>query len=339
VHQLVRAKAGLARLAVDELEVTVLFSDIESFTKVCEHMGVGDKLLHLMSDYFTAMAEIITGTGGCLLEFIGDAILAVWNAPNAEELHAVRAVTAALEMHAKLEKLHAEWDAKGYPRIRIRCGIHTAKVLVGNIGAPNRMKYGVLGDGVNTASRLEETNKRYGTRLLISDATYKQITGNSGSSLQRHLFKTRPLDRVVFKGKTRTTTLYEVCGFNEEDCSPTPGDSLVFDDRISLQDPSAFAAGRSVQELKDLVLRLHYRAWKQYLRRNFQEAAQLFQTVDDFQTRIGPRTVLSGRPDDFGDVFSGDRAAQLLAERCRWFVGSPPPAGWNGAEVLHDKHF
>jgi len=169
VYQLVRAKAGMAKLAVEEQEVTILFSDIENFTKICESMGVGDELLNLMSDYFTAMTDIITSSGGatdrptgplftivcvcsltllyiapphtgCLLEFIGDAVLAVWNAPNPEEMHAVQAVTAALEMQHYLDAMTDEWNAKGYPRVRIRCGIHTAKVLVGNIGAPNRMK-------------------------------------------------------------------------------------------------------------------------------------------------------------------------------------------------------
>jgi adenylate cyclase len=156
----------MATLSVHEQQVTVLFSDIENFTKICESLGEGDKLLNLMSDYFTAMSEIITSTGGCLLEFIGDSVLAVWNAPNPEEMHAVLAVTAALEMHAFLESVAEEWDKKGYPIVRITCGIHTAKVLVGNLGAPNRMKYGMLGDGVNTASRLEETNKRYATHAL-----------------------------------------------------------------------------------------------------------------------------------------------------------------------------
>jgi class 3 adenylate cyclase len=264
VYQLVRAKHGLADLTVQEREVTVLFSDIENFTKICECLGVGDKLLNLMSDYFTAMAEIIKSTGGCLLEFIGDAVLAVWNAPNPEEMHAVLAVTAALEMHAFLQNVAHEWDKKGYPRVRIRCGIHTAKVLVGNIGAPNRMKYGLLGDGVNTASRLEETNKRYATRTLISEETWQKVrrqmgsagnpnngnrvgatpkaatassssgdaaavaatassalhgnlTPSSSSSFHsfgtRDLFQHRPVDRVVFKGKTRATTLYEIVDF------------------------------------------------------------------------------------------------------------------------------
>jgi hypothetical protein len=140
VNQMVRAKSGVAQLSVQEQEATVLFSDIENFTKICECLGVGDKLLKLMSDYFTAMSDIIHSTGGCLLEFIGDAVLAVWNAPNPEEMHAVQAVTAALEMHSYLHAMRESWDEKGYPRVRIRCGIHTAKVLVGNIGAPNRMK-------------------------------------------------------------------------------------------------------------------------------------------------------------------------------------------------------
>ena len=91
-------------------------------------MGVGSPLLNLMSDYFKTMTELITSSGGCLLEFIGDAILAIWNAPNRDNHHAIKAVSVALEMQHTLDRLRKEWDAKGYPRVRIRVGIHTAKV-------------------------------------------------------------------------------------------------------------------------------------------------------------------------------------------------------------------
>mmetsp|Transcript_33653 Transcript_33653/g.39561 ORF Transcript_33653/g.39561 Transcript_33653/m.39561 type:complete len:532 (-) Transcript_33653:140-1735(-) len=403
VYQLVRAKAGIAKLDVEEREVTVLFSDIENFTKICESLGVGDKLLGLMSDYFTGMSDIISNTGGCLLEFIEDAVLAVWNAPTPEEMHAVLAVTAALEMHAYLESMAEEWDAKGYPRVRIRCGIHTAKVLVGNIGAPDRMKYGVLGDGVNTASRLEETNKRYGTRTLISEATFRtvnrQINGvanaikniaptptnassangsmmklsSIGSSTffgrnmaEKQFFEARPVDRVVFKGKTKPTTLYEVVDFtadHKNDLNPkhsfTPKVSQQSKVKVSSKvhsfmerlKMSSVAASESfsladtatkvvnAENLKDLLLDTHNNGWMHYLRRDFKHARTLFNLVDEIQKELGPRTQVSGLPNDFGDSSEGDLAAILLRDRCDAFLVNPPPREWDGSDVLKDKHF
>merc|ERR1711972_1279349 len=104
-----------------------------------------------------------------MLEFIGDAVLAIWNAPNSVPDHGNHAVTAALRMHLALEDLRKTWSCQGKPDIRIRVGLHSADVFVGNLGSQMRMKYGVLGDGVNLASRLEELNKRYSTEILISE--------------------------------------------------------------------------------------------------------------------------------------------------------------------------
>ena len=115
----------------------------------------------MLSEYFTAMSKIIVETQGILLEFIGDAILAIWNAPEDVPRHACAAIEATLQMQYELVKLREQWTSQGYPEIHIRCGLHTDQVFVGNLGAPERMKYGVMGDGVNLASRLEELNKRY----------------------------------------------------------------------------------------------------------------------------------------------------------------------------------
>lgn len=112
-------------------------------------------------------------------------------------------------MQNKLLELKTKWEEAGYPPIAIRCGIHTDEVFVGNLGAPERMKYGVMGDGVNLASRLEELNKRYGTQQMISDKTYK-CEGVPDKFVLRHV------DRVVVKGRSKATDLYEVCGFAYE---------------------------------------------------------------------------------------------------------------------------
>jgi adenylate cyclase len=108
-------------------------------------------------------------------------------------------------MNEYLRKMQITWHARGVPPIGIRIGIHTANVFVGNIGSPMRMKYGVLGDGVNLASRLEELNKRYGSKILLSDSTYEQPA-------VQDRFLTRPLDQVAVKGKASGTRIYEVLG-------------------------------------------------------------------------------------------------------------------------------
>ena len=142
------------------LQVTILFSDIAGFTSIAERTEP-NTLLYMLSDYFTAMATIIEDLGGTLLEFIGDAILAIWNAPAKCPTHAINGVEASVRMQEQLNALVPTWRRKGYPTFTIRVGIHTDTVWVGNLGAPDRMKYGIMGDGVNFASRLEELNKRY----------------------------------------------------------------------------------------------------------------------------------------------------------------------------------
>jgi hypothetical protein len=340
--------------------------------------------------------------------------------------------------------LERAWDLKGYPRVRIRAGLHTAKVLVGNLGAPNRMKFGVLGDGVNTAARLEETNKRYGTRTLMSEATHKHVrrqlaannsnqtsssssfTGDSDGNAQAlatrsffasfcadwsggkgstsgSIFLSRPVDRVVFKGKTVPMTLFEVTEFREdvsalgrhssissvqeiikwvsrEASIEEEGEGGLFVSDVDAGDAALtqearmaagralrFATGnaaigpwagvdegsplgnedlmageqvRSVRDLKTLHLSLHQAAWFSYFReRNFDKARRLFRCVDELQRRIGPKTQPSGLRNDFGETDVGDKAAMLLHDRCVRFLASPPPAIWNGAESLEEKHF
>ena len=197
-----------AVLGVAPREITIFFSDIAGFTTICEKMKPNE-LLVLLSDYFAAMSTLINSSRGTLLEFIGDAILAVWNAPLDVSDHAFQCVDQSIRMNAYLDKMQPIWSGKGYPPIKIRCGIHTATVFVGNIGSPDRMKYGVLGDGVNLASRLEELNKRYASKIMISINTFNKKKVNEA-------FLIRPLDVVAVKGKSEGTAVFEVMGRNGE---------------------------------------------------------------------------------------------------------------------------
>eukprot|EP00922_Rhytidocystis_sp_ex-Travisia-forbesii_P073048 GHVS01108892.1.p1 GENE.GHVS01108892.1~~GHVS01108892.1.p1 ORF type:complete len:603 (+),score=110.44 GHVS01108892.1:230-1810(+) len=194
-----------ARLGGEPKVVSIVFSDIVGFTTIAEQLSPR-LLLALLSEYFEGMSNIILRSRGTLIEFIGDAILAVWNAPLTVNNHTSVAIAQCLRMQAYLVGRRAEWRRLGFPVIRIRCGIHAARVLVGNLGSPDRIKFGVLGDGVNLASRLEELNKRYGTSILISEAA-------ANEPQVRLKFLLRPVDIVVVKGRTQGTQLFEVINF------------------------------------------------------------------------------------------------------------------------------
>eukprot|EP01069_Polyplicarium_translucidae_P006811 Polyplicarium_translucidae@DN3025_c0_g1_i10.p1 len=149
------------------------------------------------------MTSVISHYRGTLIEFIGDAILAVWNAPLRVKLHMSLALAASLEMQRIVREKRPKWTRPLAPGFYMRCGVHTARVMVGNMGSPGRIKFGVLGDGVNLASRLEELNNRYGTAILTTEV----LAENSEVS-RRYIL--RPLDYVVVKGRRKSTFLYEV---------------------------------------------------------------------------------------------------------------------------------
>ena len=191
-----------ASISVERRVLSIFFSDIKGFTTICEELKPS-QILTLLTEYFDAMEEIVSQTNGTILEYVGDAILAVWNAPNELREHAEESIRCALRMQLKLAQLRKKWTNDGYPEIYIRVGVNTGEVFHGNIGSHNRLKYGVLGDGVNLASRLEELNKRYGTELLVTNDTYM----HRGVS---RLFLCRPVDIVVVKGKSVPTLLWEI---------------------------------------------------------------------------------------------------------------------------------
>lgn len=120
---------------------------------------------------------------------------------------AMRAVRAAVTMLDRLKGLQEKWKKEGKPAFEIGVGINTGSVVVGNIGSSQRMEYTVIGDAVNLASRLESLNKEYGTRIIISEATYERVKDG---------FRTRALEPVKVKGKTESTMIYEVKGMAEK---------------------------------------------------------------------------------------------------------------------------
>jgi adenylate cyclase len=196
-------------LGVTPREVTVLFSDIESFTTICEKIPPS-LILKVLSRYFAVASDIIGSSGGTLLEFIGDGLLVSWNAPNTVKQHCSKAVSACLAMQSAIATLSASdefWvDALqqvGKTQLRVRMGLHAGTALCGNLGSTTRLKYGMLGDVVNVASRLEELNKRYQTNIIVSEAVVS-------AEKVKESFVTRVIDRVAVKGKEKGLTLYEV---------------------------------------------------------------------------------------------------------------------------------
>ena len=190
------------KLGGDQREMTVLFSDIRGFTTVSESLNP-EQLVQLLTDYLTAMSEVIFKHDGTIDKYMGDAIMAFWGAPKRQEDHAGLAIRAALEMITELERLNAGWIAENRPPLAMGIGINTGQMKVGNMGSTTRFDYTVMGDAVNLGSRLEGLNKEYGTTLIASAATL--AAAGAG-------FKARFLDLVAVKGKTEPVEVFEVMG-------------------------------------------------------------------------------------------------------------------------------
>jgi adenylate cyclase len=147
---------------------------VRGFTRLAEHRDP-QEVVSTMNEYFTRMTAVIQAHGGTIDKFIGDAILAVFGAPVPRPDHALRAIQAAREMQAALEQLNAPRVASGLPPLQMGIAVHTGTVLAGNVGSPERMEYTVMGDAVNVTARIEELNKTYGTRILLSETTYAKV--------------------------------------------------------------------------------------------------------------------------------------------------------------------
>jgi adenylate cyclase len=156
----------------DKRPVVIMFTDIRGFTSMSENMAPDD-VAHLLREYFTEMVEIVFRNGGTLDKFIGDAIMALWGAPLSTEDDADKAMAAAIEMQRALVELNEHWKATGKPAIDIGIGINFGEVFAGNIGSEQRLEYTVLGDAVNTASRL--CSKAAKGEIMISEPFYRRL--------------------------------------------------------------------------------------------------------------------------------------------------------------------
>lgn len=201
----------------EERVVTVLFSDLRGYSTISEGMDPG-AVLALMNQYLEEMSPPIEEHAGCVIEYLGDGIFVVFNAPDVLAGHPDHAVRCALAMHRRLEELNAAWDAdgtskawraRGIDHLTARIGIHTGKVVAGSLGSEVRMKYAVIGDTVNLAARLEGLNSRLGSDIVISHEVYvnlsRELTG---------LFEARGQHFV--KGRVQPVTVYSLGAGREE---------------------------------------------------------------------------------------------------------------------------
>lgn len=179
-------------------DLTVLFSDIRSFTTLSESMSPQELVNHL-NTYLTAMTDVIFEYGGYLDKYVGDEVMCFWGAPLPQPDHAVRACKCALRQMERLHELNEQWPES--IRINIGIGLNSGIMTVGNMGSPSRMNYTLMGDNVNLGARLEGTNKEYGTNVIISEFTY---------GLVKDHFLTRELDNIRVKGKNKPVLIYEL---------------------------------------------------------------------------------------------------------------------------------
>ncbi len=182
--------------------LTMMFTDIQGFSTIAERSPTRELMLQL-SDHFECITEAIRFNNGTIDKFIGDSVMAFWGAPVWDENHVYQGCLSALMAKSHLDLLNEEWAKEGRPQFHVRFGLHTDAVLVGNIGARDRLSYTVLGDGVNVASRLEGVNKVYGTQLITSHSVYQEAG-------ERCLF--RPLDMVAVQGRRAGIIIYELLG-------------------------------------------------------------------------------------------------------------------------------
>jgi len=225
--------------------ITLMFSDVESFSTLSEKMLPEQLMLHL-SDYFEELTKVIMENNGSIDKFIGDAIMAFWGAPEIDHNQSYNSCRAALLCQQKLRMINKYWQSMNKPMLKTRIGIHKGSAIVGNVGSSERMNYTAIGDSVNLASRLEGINKMYGTSIIISQTVKETLPPG---------FITRPVDIVAVKGKNQGIKAYELVG-------------LKGDPRL-----------QSIPEEHQKFYEDFTHAFDLYISRRWQEAKELLETL------------------------------------------------------------
>jgi class 3 adenylate cyclase/HAMP domain-containing protein len=233
-------------LVGDNRNLSILFSDIRSFTTISEGMAPDD-LVNSLNRYFSGQVDIIYNRKGIVDKYIGDAIMAFWGAPEKHEDDALQSVLAGLDMIDTLASFNANQRRLDKPEFLIGIGINYGEVTVGNIGSERKMDYTVIGDAVNLASRMEGLTKTYHSDLLITEYVYEELQRNPPATIEAPILYFRLLDTVAVKGKTKGVKIYTV--------------------KHSLRPSEAKAWP------------VHNQGMELYYRRSFREAAEKFKTV------------------------------------------------------------
>ncbi|MFB2982601.1 GAF domain-containing protein [Microseira sp. BLCC-F43] len=232
---------GDAKLGGDRKEVTVLFSDIRSYTTLTESMQA-EEVVQMLNEYFESMVDAVFKHKGTLDKYIGDAIMAVFGSPLPLEDHAWCAVQTAIEMRHRLAEFNQRRREAKKQEIKIGIGINSDIVISGNIGSSKRMEFTAIGDGVNLGSRLEGASKQYGCDIVISESTFHPCA-------KRIWY--RELDQIRVKGKTQPVKIYELVGLQSE----------------------------PLEETKQQIIELYHRGREYYLNRKFTRAMGEFGTI------------------------------------------------------------
>ena len=243
VVERILANPAAATLGGERRELTVLFSDIRGFSRLAEGLAP-ERLAEFLNQYLTPMTELVLDSDGTLDKYIGDAVMAVWNAPVDVRDHAVRACDTALAMLERLRPLNDRWRAQDLPTVQIGIGINTGPMAVGNMGSEARFDYTVLGDAVNLGARLEGLTKEYEVDVLVGEAT-RAAAGSGG-------FVFRELDYVRVKGKDQVARIYQLVG-KVGACALTGDDLAAWQGMLVAYRAGNFAAAEA--ELRALAAR------------------------------------------------------------------------------------
>jgi adenylate cyclase len=290
----------LLRLGGDKREMSVLFSDVRGFTSFSEKMAPTE-VVYFLNQYFEKMQGLIFKNKGTLDKLIGDAVMCFWGAPLPAQDHALRAVVTALEMSYAVDDLRSVLILPGGGRFEIGIGVNTGPMVVGNMGSQLRMSYTVMGDNVNLGARLEALNKFYGTRILISDATYEAC---------RHMVVCRELDTIQVKGKARSVTIYEPIGLRRQSFERRRTDRRGPDDAMKKikrsfivarygdrrrEDRRVGSDRLAVQPEQEEVAAMYEHALALYRKGDLDAADMAFDHVMSLKPNDGPSKLMKGR--------------------------------------------
>lgn len=198
VRKIIHSGSGAGGAA--RQDVTLLFTDIRDFTTISEQHSP-EAVVEMLSAYFQRMNDIVERHNGVIVQYLGDSIFGMWNAPVADPLHVEHACRCALALRDEIDALNVENQAKGRPAFITRFGLHTGPAVVGSVGAQSRQQYTAMGDTVNVASRLEGMNKQFGTSILASREVYEAV----GTS-----FHFRALGLAQAKGRLEEIEIFEL---------------------------------------------------------------------------------------------------------------------------------